>query len=270
MIAGPVPALIGKNVTTGKFKWVRPERLFILAGDKSGDNSEIPDFDKNLLAFEFQQSKELETADDTVRRLFTLGFLPKRYLKKYYEEQLISLVRRHQYDEESIEARIARMTAEIRYLKMLWREKGGLGTHCIKLIWERKHCLEQLRSWDYPRYEWILEKLDLTYKPEPTEEYCFSAGRKDALQRLTDKHCEEFRDERLAEYREQLEAQQVEFLADKVEKLIFIRDEQLDLNIEVTITQEDIETARTQYEEVKQKRDEVLKTRDTSDKWKMY
>lgn len=61
MIAGPVPALVAKNVTTGKFKWERPTRMYILRGDKSGDCSDFPDIDKNLLAVEFQQSKELET-----------------------------------------------------------------------------------------------------------------------------------------------------------------------------------------------------------------
>lgn len=35
------------------------------------------------------------------------------------------------------------------------------------LIDSRKKQLKHLRKWDYPRFEWLLEKLDLEYRPLP-------------------------------------------------------------------------------------------------------
>ena len=32
---------------------------------------------------------------------------------------------------------------------------------------KRKKYLKRLRTWDYKRFEWILEKLNLIYKPSP-------------------------------------------------------------------------------------------------------
>ena len=36
-----------------------------------------------------------------------------------------------------------------------------------ELIELRKKWLKFLRKWDYRRFEWLLEKLDLVYKPPP-------------------------------------------------------------------------------------------------------
>lgn len=37
----------------------------------------------------------------------------------------------------------------------------------IELIDKRKKQLRLLRNWDYRRFEWILESLNLVYKPVP-------------------------------------------------------------------------------------------------------
>lgn len=40
-----------------------------------------------------------------------------------------------------------------------------------ELIDKRKKYLKLLRKWDYKRFEWVLERLNLTYTAEP--EYVF-------------------------------------------------------------------------------------------------
>lgn len=136
------------------------------------------------------------------------------------------------------------------------------------MIEKRKRLLKYLRRYDYKRFEWLLEKLDLLYKPEPLKR--FNVYRKESLIRLTDIHCDTVRDQRLTKYRQELEAQQVDFLADKLKKLEFIRKEQIELGVDLTVSEEDIDAVRKQHDELKKEREEAMKGVDTSTKWKMY
>jgi small subunit ribosomal protein S15 len=62
------------------------------------------------------------------------------------------------------------MTADIRNMQQVM-EKFPRNKHCKvqlkELIERRKKCLKYLRKWDYKRFEWLLEKLDLIYRPPP-------------------------------------------------------------------------------------------------------
>lgn len=69
-------------------------------------------------------------------------------------------------------------------------------------------------------------------------------------------HCEDIRNHKLSEYRNLLESQQGPFLTDKLESLKFIRSEQLELKLPVTVTEQDISKVAQQLEEWKIK-DEV-------------
>lgn len=126
-----------------------------------------------------------------------------------------------------------------------------------EMIEKRKKFLKYLRRWDYKRFEWILEKLDLVYKPPPAKFHWIT--RKESLQKLTDLHCEQLKQQRLDEYRKILEEQQIPFLEDAIKKMEFIRKEQIDLEIPITITDEDIQNNKKQLEELK------LLRRETND-----
>lgn len=93
-----------------KIKWVRPEKIASIRPEKSGDlkSSSIPD--KSLLRYEFRHSKELESADEIVRKLFTLEFATKSDKNKVYREELIDDVKSHEFDSSSVEVRIAKWT----------------------------------------------------------------------------------------------------------------------------------------------------------------
>lgn len=107
-----------------------------------------------------------------------------------------------------------------------------------ELIDKRKKFLTKLRRWDYKRFEWILEKLDLEYKAYPS--YYHWITRRESLTKLTNIHCEDIRDERLAAYRKELESQQMDFLQKKLQNLEFIRKEQIECAVPVTVSAEDI------------------------------
>lgn len=149
------------------------------------------------------------------------------------------------------------MTVEIRALQEMI-EQHPRNRHVkipLKLkIDKRKKFLGYLRTWDYRRFEWILETLNLVYKPYP-EKFHWLA-RKDSLRKLTNIHCENVRAERLAAYRKDLESKQLEFLENKIKNLEFIRSEQTECKVPVTISTDEIQKVKKQYAELKIKRDE--------------
>lgn len=124
-----------------------------------------------------------------------------------------------------------------------------------EMIDKRKKYLKFLRRWDYRRFEWVLEKLDLVYKPPPAEFHWIT--RKESLQKLTDLYCENLKQERLDALRKNLEAQMIPFLEEKIKKLEFIRKEQIELEIPVTVTEEQIEATKKQLEDMKVERAEL-------------
>ena len=89
--------------------------------------------------------------------------------------------------------------------------------------------------------------------------------RKDSLTKLTDIYCDKIKQQRLNEYRETLEAKQLEFLEKKLQNLEFIRKEQLECQVKCTVSQEDIESARQQYEMVKMREDQKRQAQEEAE-----
>lgn len=148
------------------------------------------------------------------------------------------------------------MTATIRNLQdrmELYPRNKKLLVICKEMIDKRKKFLRHLRRWDYKRFEWILEKLDLVYRAYPSKYHWIT--RKESLVKLTDIHCENIRKERISAYRKELEAKQLEFLETKLKNMEFIRQEQIDCNVSVTISTEDIKAVRAKYEQIKHRGD---------------
>lgn len=147
------------------------------------------------------------------------------------------------------------MTAKIRHLQE-YMEKHPRNkkakVHLKELIDKRKRFLRYLRAWDYKRFEWALEKLDLVYKPYPSKFHWIT--RKDSLRKLTDQHCEDIRQTRLNEYRKELEDQQISFLERKLKNLQLIRSEQQELQVPVTVSEEAIKLAKEQLTNATKKR----------------
>lgn len=238
-----------------KIKWVRPEKIPCYKPKKSGDLKPMPEIDKKQFLLEFQNSKELETADELTKKLFTLEFAPRWKMNQVYIKEMVDKVRRHPLDKGSTEARIARWTACIRTLQFVMEEhphNKRLKVRLKELIDCRRKMLKRLRKWDYKRFEWLLEHMEILYKPPPLE-YC-RVSRKDSLRKLTQKYEDDIKNERLEAYRLQLEAGQPGFLEEKINTLKFIKKEQEDCGIECTVTQKEIDDVKKQLEELLQKR----------------
>lgn len=111
--------------------------------------------------------------------------------------------------------------------------------------------MKYLRRWDYKKFEWLLETLNIEYKPAPT--ISEKVTRKESLRKLCNLYCDGIREDRLNKYKLQLENEQPAFLEEKIRALQFIRDEQRNCGVEVTVTEEEINDIRKQLEEIKKK-----------------
>lgn len=62
-------------------------------------------------------------------------------------------------------------------------------------------------------------------------------------------HCDEVQNKKLSDYRNLLESQQGPYLRRKLEALNFIRSEQQELELPITVTEQDIKKVEKQLEE---------------------
>ncbi|XP_058123767.1 small ribosomal subunit protein uS15m [Anopheles ziemanni] len=238
-----------------KIKWVRPEKIPCYKPEKSGDLQALPQYAGTELMKDFRDSKELETANEHVRNLFTLEHNRRKEMVENFKEDMVRRVYRHELDYGSMEAKLGLMTARIRSLQEYMEKfprQSVVKVQLKELIDKRKRYLRYLRRWDYRRFEYVLEKLDLVYKPYPTHFHWIT--RKDSLRKLTTIHCDQIKDKRLDEYRRQLESEQLDFLEKKLKTLEFVRQEQIECRVPVTVTPDEIKAVRKRYDELLQKR----------------
>lgn len=66
-------------------------------------------------------------------------------------------------------------------------------------------------------------------------------------------HCDSIRQSKLTDYRNLLESQQGPFLRQKLDALKFIRNEQIELQLPITVTEQDIKKVEEQLEDWKAK-----------------
>lgn len=65
---------------------------------------------------------------------------------------------------------VAAFTSKIHRLQeqiKKYPHNSKMRVHLKIAIDQRRKQLKHLRTWDYRRFEWVLEKLNLIYKPQP-------------------------------------------------------------------------------------------------------
>lgn len=234
-----------------KIKWYKPARVPHRDPKQTGDlGLNVPVKPTDTILY-YQNSKELEDANDIVKRMFTAEFRGAREFRNLKREHVINLVKRHVCDRGSAEVKIAAMTSEIHdlqeYMKVHPLNKKTR-VFLDELIDKRKKYLKFLRIWDYRRFEWVLDKLNLIYKGPP--ERFGHVSRKDCIRKLTQIHCDEIIQKRLDAYKAELQGQQRQFYAEKAEKLASIMRDEKEYGLPPTVTEEQVEAARKKAEEL--------------------
>ncbi|XP_012219283.1 small ribosomal subunit protein uS15m [Linepithema humile] len=238
------------SIADYKITWVRPEKVSPILPEKSGDmgiNIEIKPSD---LCEMYSESPEIKDASNIVKKMFTLQYLPNKETIRTRRNKIMKLVHRYESDRKSPEAIIAFATSEIlrgqEYLEKHPRNSRAK-TYVKEMIDKRKKWLSNLRKWDYRRFEWILEKLNLVYKPIPSGPTQIT--RKESFTRLTEKYCDKIVQDKLTAYKKELEDLQKDFYKEKAEKLAFIREEELACGLPPSVSEEDIEYVKQKAKE---------------------
>lgn len=217
--------------------WRRPEYVPSWNPAKSGDLESHVDPNQARLPLKLMVAKEaFEEADEVTKRLLSVEFSAHKESMKLVRYDTLRNVQRHKYDVGSMECKVAMLTVKIRNLQDKRTsnnrntiEKGRL----IELIAHRKKLLKHLRRMDYKRFEWLIEELNIEYKPFPTAYHWIT--RKDSLRKLVQMHKDDIKRERLEIYKEVLEAQKEPFLKEKAETLQWIAKTEAEIGVPITV-----------------------------------
>jgi len=249
---------VSDKVNKIEVKWVRPKTMESVNPQISGDIGGLEYFDQvdmSMPKLKYEGTELLEQVSPEVKKVLSLEFSRRKDWIEKLGDEVIKSVQRHPRDYSSLEVKIALKTVNIRNLQnhlielYPYKNQPAKGVLTRKITSRRKD-LEKLRSLDYKKYEWLLEKLNLFYKPMPWDAprgvliHKENIARKASIEKLTDLWCSELRRHRLAAYRRSLEEQQPTFLREKADTLARLRADEEELGIELTITQEEIDECR--------------------------
>jgi len=236
-------------------EWKEPEEISKLSRheDGSGDMGSLLDLvggsvDMSLPRIELEGCELLKHAPDEVKTILSLEFANFYNLTAHVKKEVIKKVQDHKLDVDSLSVGIASMTVGIRNdqeqlseeFKKLgkWNKKRAISVK--NRVRTRLVLLKWLRQRDYKKFEWLLETLNIVYKPRPFEHE--DIQRRVHQSRLTALWCDELRLHRLNEYKQSLDKEQPQFLREKAEKLRWIMEEEKDLNMEASVSLEEIQT----------------------------
>jgi len=267
-LAYPKPGISDKALPI-HVKWDRPVMVETVNPQVSGDVGGLEHFgsvDLSQPPVKMENSKALQTASEDVKRVLSLEFARRKDVMEKLSKDVLTTVQKHPRDFDSLEVKITMATIKIRNLQheliQLYPYKNQPAKHVLThKISNRRKMLRVLREQDYKKYEWLLEKLNLLYKPMPHDAPDGvmipreNVERKASIERLTDLWCQELRRHRLKAYQRQLVREQPGFLAKKAQKLRQILQEERELGLEQTVTEEEIEECLRKAEEIQAKLD---------------
>lgn len=239
--------------------WKMPEYIFRgnPGEDASGDMAIYPEPDLSRPRKGFAGLKAYEEAPEEVKRLLSLEMGRRRDLKAVVREDFRMMVAEHKHDFRSNVVKITYLTLAIRnvqkYLALLakdgWRDSAA--KHRLKrMVDQRRAQLGHLRKEDYPKFEWLLEKLDLVYKPRP---FVYQRIiRKRETDKLVNLLCDETRTFKMQQLKDALEEDQPEFLKKKIQTLTQIMEDEKKNGLKQTVTNTDLEKAKERLKEVEE------------------
>jgi len=212
-------------------EWCPPPRICCTDPQKSGDRSPLTEVDLSRPQYRLNNIDEILEISPLVRKLASLEFAPRAKHVQVVKQDVLKEIRRHDLDHASMEATIACLTIRIRNLQKHFSKNRSDKIAKVGLkekIEQRSSMLRHLRRMDYKRYEWIMEKLDLAFYPQPNP--TIPVTRKDSLEKLTTIYCDNIRNDRLEIYKKELAEQKVEFVKEKKETEAWIEKEKKELS----------------------------------------
>lgn len=257
-----------------KVHWERPThvRRVMPGEDGSGDLEGLPQVDLERPQSSLSGSEDYVTASPEVRRILSLEFARNRDQVEVIKNDLVRSVQRHPLDLDSVEVTIAQLTVRIRNTQAELekiRHKNPALRHALKIkVDHRRVLLRRLREQDYKKFEWLLEKLNLVYKPRPA--FWERIERKKHMARLTDLWCSEYQDHLLTQLKMENASKQPEFLREKAQTLEWIAKEERDLGLPSTVNLDEIAELKKRAQELEEKLRPSEDQEDLADKYFIY
>ncbi|UXI21257.1 hypothetical protein NH340_JMT07200 [Sarcoptes scabiei] len=183
-------------------------------------------WDSNALVPGAEHSKELENAPEIVRRQFSLGFASRAEIVQYQLRKIIEKVRRHPFDTNSPEVKIAEYTVHIRnnlhHFTKIDKDDARRKISQEALKNRRIKMLIDLYYQDRERYDRLVQILGIDFKIPELGVVPTKPTRKGELRRLTKEYCEQIKMEKLDKYHQELLSKQktLELDLEKIQNLI--------------------------------------------------
>jgi len=256
-------------------QWNKPTRIETCNPSISGDIGGLEHFgavDLTQPPVPLEGADALKDCDETVRKILSLEYARNKDVMDKLKKDVVSSVQRHPLDQHSHEVIITRLTIQIRniqrHLIQLYPYKNQPVKHTLTFkIAQRRKFIAELREKDYRKYEWLLERLNLFFKPVPKYDHV-EISRKASIERLTDIWCEELKKHRLQGFKRKLQEEQPNFLRSKAEKLAFIMKEELELGLEPTVTQAEVDECLRRAEAIETANQGAVE--DADDEYLLY
>jgi len=171
-----------------------------------------------------------------VKKIFSIAFGTRKEQRDSLKDEFVGRVRRHPFDAESLEYRIAERTFFIRSLKEAYyqghtRRNGRLKTFLLEAVDRRNKLLKQLGRQDAERYIFVKQQLDIDHTPFPLGKCFEKVTRKGELRRLTDEYATKLKGEKMEAYHDKLKVLQQQFVVEKKETESWIAKEIADLQL---------------------------------------
>lgn len=187
---------------------------------------------------------EFDSADDITKRVLSLEFARGREKTKQLEEKAVAFIQRHRFDTESPEAKIGRLTARIRRYQqqlqdpVVFKSSSHLRSLVHDLAHQRSGMLRTLRAADYRRFEWLLEQLEVVYRPPLPYQTDTTLSRKSGIRRMVQIFCDSVRQEKLDALRQQLDAEKPAFELERRQTCDWIAAEERALGLPPSVDPE--------------------------------
>ncbi|XP_028326966.1 small ribosomal subunit protein uS15m [Gouania willdenowi] len=162
-----------KTAVVGSFTLPQPQvRHYARAPKKkpTEPESQLSDLPPTMLMMDYAAVPLAQTTDDVVKRLLSLELASHSEKLKLKTEQLIAKVQRDENDRNSVEVRVAILTARIRNFQehLLKHHKDKANKRrMLMAIDRRKKILKKLRLVRYGAFEKVCEQLGITYTFPP-------------------------------------------------------------------------------------------------------
>ncbi|XP_078619400.1 small ribosomal subunit protein uS15m-like [Branchiostoma floridae x Branchiostoma japonicum] len=127
--------------------------------------SQLEGLDLTQFKVGWEKSKELQTADDTIKRIFSLEFASNAEKVNFLKQDMIRRVQKHPNDNNSLEVRIAYMTINLRALQEAQeKDKKNTFQKQLMLIKQQKRdkLLRELRKTNYESFQLVCRELGIT------------------------------------------------------------------------------------------------------------